>query len=65
MEAFVDECQTYHRGNDSIVIFVQLATSSQPGSKAGGNEADGDESEDDRNDSEIDTTVVELVVSCV
>ena len=57
--------QTYHRGNDSIVIFVQLATSGQPGSQAGGNEANGDKGEDDGDDGQIDTTTMELIVSCV
>lgn len=57
--------QTYHRGNDGIVVLVQLATSSQPGGQAGGNEADGDECEDDGDDSEIDTTAMELIFSCV
>ena len=55
--------QTYHRGNDGIVIFVQLATSGQSRSQAGGNEADGDKGEDDGNDSKIDTTAMELIVS--
>lgn len=65
MEASVDRRQTHHRGNDSIVIFVQLATSGQPGSQAGGNEADSDKGEDDGDDCEIDTATVELIVSCV
>lgn len=44
---------------------MQLATSGQPRSQAGANKADGDEGEDDGDDSEIDTTAMELVVSCV
>ena len=44
---------------------MQLATSGQPGSQSGGNEADSDEGEDDGDGSEIDTTAMELIVSCV
>ena len=57
--------RSYHRGYDGIVIFVQLATSSQPRSQAGGNEADSDEGKDDGDDSKIDTTAIELIISCV
>ena len=57
--------RTYHRGNDSIVIFVQLATSGQPGREAGNNKADGDEGEDDGNDGKIDPTAMKLILSCV
>ena len=57
--------QTYHGGNDGIVIFVQLATSGQPRSQAGGDEADRDEGEDDGNDSKVDSTAVELIVPWV
>ena len=39
--------ETYHRRNDGIVIFVQLATSSQPRSQSGGNETESDKGEDD------------------
>lgn len=56
---------TYDRGNDGIVIFMQLATSGQPRSQAGGDEADSDEGEDDGDDRKIDTTAMELIVSCV
>ena len=57
--------QSYHRGYDGIIIFVQLATSGQPRSQAGGNEADSDEGKDDGDDSKIDTTAIELIISCV
>lgn len=57
--------QTYHRGNDSVIILVELATGGQPGGQAGGNETDGDKGEDDGDDREIDTTAMELIVSCV
>lgn len=58
--------QTYHGGNDGIIVLMQLATGGQPGGQAGCNEADGDKCEDDGDDSEIDTTTVELIVfSCV
>ena len=56
--------RTYDRRNDSIVIFVQLATSGQPGGQAGNNKADGDEGEDDGNDSKVDTTAMKLILSC-
>lgn len=65
MKACVEGRQAYHRGNDGIVIFMQLATSGQPRSQAAADEADGDEGEDDGDDSEIDATAVELIVSCV
>ena len=56
---------TYDRSNDGIVIFVQLATSGQPGGQAGNNKADGDEGEDDGNDGEIDPTAMQLILSWV
>ena len=65
MKPSVERRQTYYRSNDSIVVFVQLATRGQPRSQAGGNEADGDECENDGDDGEIDTTAVELIVSSV
>ena len=65
MRASVGRGQTHHRGNDSIVIFVQLATIGQSRSQAGGNEADGDNGEDDGNDGEVDATAMELIVSWV
>ena len=57
--------RTHDRGNDSIVIFVQLATSGQPGGQARNNKADGDEGEDDRDDGKVGTTAMELILSCV
>ena len=44
---------------------MQLATSGDSRSQAGGNEADRDKGKDDRDDGKIDATAVKLIVSRV